>query len=98
MDENKFLGDLAYTLGERKSHLAWRGFAIADSLDELKHQLHDSIKNTIKSSRNPAVGFVFTGQGAQWYAMGRDLLQYRFPIFLESIQKSDEYAKSLGCH
>lgn len=31
-----------------------------------------------KSAQTPSIGFVFTGQGAQWPQMGKELLQF-FP-------------------
>jgi hypothetical protein len=35
-------------------------------------------------------------QGAQWFAMGRQLLDV-YPVYLRSIEEAGEYLKSLGC-
>ncbi|KAF7588746.1 hypothetical protein BBP40_005272 [Aspergillus hancockii] len=35
-------------------------------------------------------------QGAQWYAMGRELLS-SYPVFRNSIQEANEYLQTLGC-
>ena len=57
-----FMEDLAFTLGQRRSHHSYRVAATADSLDELKTQLSTVRPRKI---RDRAVSFVFTGQGAQ---------------------------------
>lgn len=35
-------------------------------------------------------------QGAQWFAMGRQLLDV-YPVFSQSIKEAGEYLRSLGC-
>jgi len=62
--------DLAYTLSERRSHLYHRGFVVADGLDLQE----DALITGKQSSAAPQVGFIFTGQGAQWPQMGKDLI------------------------
>ena len=62
--------DLAYTLSERRSHLFHRGFVVADGID-LKE---DALIIGKQSSATPQVGFIFTGQGAQWPQMGKGLI------------------------
>lgn len=52
------------------------------------------ISKPVRVRKPLALGFVFTGQGAQWHAMGRELLVY--PVFRESIEAADEYMKILG--
>lgn len=61
------LADLLYTLSCRKSTFARRAFAIAESeatADELNPDLVTIGK--APSSATQRIGFVFTGQGAQW--------------------------------
>lgn len=95
---NSFLSDLAYTLSNRRSHLQWKTFATASTVPELLHVLEDeeTMAPQYLSSRRPTLGFVFTGQGAQWPAMGVELMN--IPIFKASINAADAYLRSeLGC-
>lgn len=70
------LSDLAYTLSERRTKLWHRAFIVARNtvLDDKPDAWHAAKKSPIA----PTFGFIFTGQGAQWPQMGRDLLQF-FP-------------------
>ena len=54
--------DLSFTLGQRRTHHPHRIAATADSLASLKAQLSGTKP---KKARDPAVTYVFTGQGAQ---------------------------------
>ncbi|MCJ1390655.1 polyketide synthase [Xylographa bjoerkii] len=93
--DDPFLHDLAYTLDTRRSLLAWRSYAIVHSLPELRNILAvTSVPTTTKAS-SPRVAFIFTGQGAQWYAMGRELLQYQ--VFAEVIDEAEANLYGLGC-
>lgn len=65
------LADTAYTLAVRREHLAWRTFAVADGT-QVPHFLPPSKLPSSKPAQD--VVFVFTGQGAQWAAMGSNLL------------------------
>lgn len=79
------LADLAYTLSERRSHFWHRGFVTtdtSDSLDEVDFALGKKLVNP------PKVSFVFTGQGAQWPQMGKDLLA-TFPSVRQVLRELD---------
>ena len=65
------LTDLAYTLSERRSRHFVRGFAITNNTDLEPHMLVTGKR----SSKPPKIGFVFTGQGAQWSQMGKSLVE-----------------------
>ncbi|KAF7128246.1 hypothetical protein CNMCM5793_002788 [Aspergillus hiratsukae] len=91
----QYLLDLAYTLSQRRSHLQWRSYAIADTLDDLG-TLSDHFAPAVKSTDDPHIAFLFSGQGAQWHAMGRELL-HRYPVFADSLSESAKYLKTLGC-
>lgn len=65
------LPDLAYTLSQRRSQLWHRAFVTTDSLDDLDEADFVVAK---RSTQAPKVAFVFTGQGAQWPQMGKELL------------------------
>lgn len=97
-ERSSFLDDLALTLGERRSHLQWTTYFIASSLEDLLAALiaDNTTLPTRLSSRKPSLGFVFTGQGAQWASMGIDLMQY--PVFRDSVEDADRYLQhKLGC-
>lgn len=73
------LGDLAFTLSEHRSRLFKRGYAVASSARGLREaDLVMGEKGVNAIEAQPSIGFVFTGQGAQWPEMGKDLLA-RFP-------------------
>lgn len=94
----QLLADLAYTLSARRSLLPWRHTVVASNFSQLAEGV-GSLKTT-KSTKTPTVdrlprlAFVFTGQGAQWAGMGRELMG--IPAFAESIDKSEAYLKALG--
>ncbi len=92
-NEDVFLRDLSFTLSEKRSHLEWRTYEIASSIDGLISCLRDEASGspTVRRSASPRIGFVFTGQGSQWARMGIDLLEY--PVFRESIEEADLYLR-----
>ncbi|KAL5046523.1 hypothetical protein BDW71DRAFT_214582, partial [Aspergillus fruticulosus] len=83
------LQDLAYTLGVRREHLSHRAFTVAKP-----NELLDESNFQTGRDRAPEVTFVFTGQGAQWAGMGKDLLD-AFPSARKDIQRLDESLRSL---
>lgn len=84
------LANLAFTLGSRKSFFQWRTALVADSANELVSALEKPVRST-RSGKPPKSVFLFTGQGAQWYAMGRELLQYE--VFAQTVAKADKYLR-----
>ena len=88
--------NLSYTLCQRRSHLPWR-IAIVDNMcSGLAGGLnsHDVVP-TRASSEPPKVAFIFTGQGAQWWGMGRELLQSH-PVFNDAIDRADATLRNIG--
>lgn len=90
-----YFSDLAYTLACKRSFLPWRGFIVAQSVDELGKTLEQSSLDPTRSTHIPALCFIFTGQGAQWPSMADDLLAY--PPFKRSLEDADAYFLDLGC-
>lgn len=82
------VGDLAYTLANRREHLPHRTFSI------VKDGVMGNIAPPTKAVQKPKLVMVFTGQGAQWPLMGRELLQSN-TTFKHSIQSLDRYLKSM---
>ncbi|KAI0506887.1 putative polyketide synthase [Xylaria bambusicola] len=88
--------DLAFTLGQRRSKFNWSVAVSAESVGELMNTLSDkSLKPVQIQGRVPRLGFVFNGQGAQWYAMGRELMA-AYPVFLSTLETCDATIKQLG--
>ncbi|KAI9374460.1 Choline/Carnitine o-acyltransferase-domain-containing protein [Aspergillus egyptiacus] len=84
--------DLVYTLSCRRTLMPWRSTIVASSYDEL-HTSLDELTGT-RAEGNPAMVFIFSGQGAQWAGMGRELLGQ--PIFEKSIARSEDILRDLG--
>lgn len=93
-DEDVYLDDLSYTLANKRHNFTWRSSVVATSLTSLVEVLDHPLKS-IRSNPNPRLAFIFTGQGAQWYAMGRELLMYS--VFQESLHAASDYIQELGC-
>ncbi|RDW91779.1 polyketide synthase-nonribosomal peptide synthetase [Coleophoma crateriformis] len=87
--------DLAYTLGVRRSKLSSRAFVLA-SQPTLKEDLSPLrvVSMGDKAYSKLPFAFVFTGQGAQWAQMGKELID-EFPSFRQSIAELDDVLKSL---
>ncbi|KAJ6096143.1 reducing type I polyketide synthase [Penicillium sp. IBT 16267x] len=88
-----YLGDLAYTLSERRSILPWKSFATTNSIHITHGEL--SLSKALRSSRKLGMGFIFTGQGAQFAGMGQELLMY--PVFKNTLHRAQLYLYELGC-
>ncbi|KJR81416.1 polyketide synthase [Sporothrix schenckii 1099-18] len=85
----RLLSDLAYTLSTRRSALPWKAAVAAASASQLAAALRDSSLrfHHTPAQAPPRVGFVFTGQGAQWFAMGRELAATS-AVFRASLDRS----------
>ncbi|KAK2057699.1 hypothetical protein LY76DRAFT_656636 [Colletotrichum caudatum] len=96
-----FLQDVAFTLSKKRSFFQWKSYVVASSssIQDLARALEKkdaSVAETL-SSRTPRLGFVFTGQGAQWPAMGMELFK-AYPVFRASVESADAYLRDeLGC-
>ena len=94
---SKDLDDLAYTLSIRRSKLEWRYSFVAkhylDIMDATQEMKKD--ENAKKASLDSRVIFIFTGQGAQWHAMGRELIT-TCSQFRDSLSKSASMLQGLG--
>ncbi|KAJ4315564.1 Highly reducing polyketide synthase Dhc3 [Neodidymelliopsis sp. IMI 364377] len=99
---SELLANLAYTLSGAKSTLLWRATCLADSMAELRDYLAakpgsnaSRVASGHGTSNAPRIGYVFTGQGAQWARMGMELLDRS--VFRESVARSADFLKEMGC-
>jgi acyl transferase domain-containing protein len=83
-----YLESMAYTLAERREHLKLRSFCVTDGSAPFEAAAHVRVQGASE------VAFVFTGQGAQWAHMGRELMR-DFPSFKNSIRWMDEVLRSV---
>ncbi|KAF1955974.1 polyketide synthase [Byssothecium circinans] len=90
--ERENLADVAYTLTAKRSRFMQRTFRIVDS--ESPADGFAVKENVLVSGTQTArLGFIFTGQGAQWHAMGVGLFEYA--VFRTSIEYLDSILASL---
>ncbi|KAK8112196.1 uncharacterized protein PG998_008653 [Apiospora kogelbergensis] len=88
--------DMAYTLSHRRSKFASRVCIVASQDNVIDSLNVESLAiSKAKGSRDLKLGFVFTGQGAQWAQMGLDLMD-SFPTYLKSIRQMDRVLQSLS--
>ncbi|KAI0805327.1 putative polyketide synthase [Xylaria sp. FL0064] len=88
------LADVAYTLA-RRSHFPWRAMAVVTSTESLA-SVADMMSGPTRAAISPQLGLVFTGQGSQWYAMGRELISH-YALYKKSLVDASRYLASLGC-
>jgi acyl transferase domain-containing protein/thioesterase domain-containing protein/acyl carrier protein len=86
----------------RRSHLPHRLCLVAASRKELLNRLDESVAGEIASTLvtgqavlNARPVFVFSGQGSQWWAMGRQLLAHNQP-FRDKIEECDALFREFG--
>ncbi len=84
------LADLCYSLATKRETLSHRAFSIMTSQGECISSRHH-----YSSDRTPPkLVFTFTGQGAQWPQMGKELIAENY-IFRKAIQNMDLVLQSL---
>ncbi len=92
------LNDITNTAGLRKAHHDHRIVVFGKNKNDISDRINSYLSN--KSSSGLIIGkpntedsneiaFVFTGQGPQWWGMGRELLK-KEPIFKDVIEKCDK--------
>ena len=94
IDDPNFLDDLAHTFGSHRTRLSWRFAVVAASRKELLDVLTPEKLEPRRALNCPRIEFVFTGQGAQWYAMGVELVG-RYEVFRNTLLSADTHFKSL---
>ncbi|KAI1500661.1 polyketide synthase [Biscogniauxia marginata] len=94
------LADLSYTLCHRRTPLPWRFSCVAGDKSSLLRGFRQGIDSppTNPVPTQTDIIYVFTGQGAQWAGMGRELLleETPSPVFRNSIRTSRDILLELG--
>ena len=89
--------DLAYTLGCRRTEFSCRGYVVCkkNEVTDMPPMIaaHGKTRNSARSSPSP-LAFVYTGQGAQWVGMAKELFE-EFPVFRDTIIELDNVIKQL---
>lgn len=95
--QDESLKSIAHTMGNRRSKLPFRSFAVAASTSKLCEELRKGLPEFPRASRstNSNLAFIFTGQGAQWAGMAQSL--FKIPLFAQSMTRSQEILSSIGC-
>lgn len=91
---SEYLDNLAYTLSNKRNVFPWQSYTIGSSLNDLATNLESDLSSPVRARNQAKIGFIFTGQGSQWHAMGQELMVY--PVFQDSMQRATEYYQSLG--
>jgi acyl transferase domain-containing protein/NADPH:quinone reductase-like Zn-dependent oxidoreductase/NAD(P)-dependent dehydrogenase (short-subunit alcohol dehydrogenase family)/SAM-dependent methyltransferase/acyl carrier protein len=99
------LPDLTYTLGARRNHHQYRLTIVARSPGEVIQELNSHASSqaapkvrttfTPRRERAPGVAFVMSGQGPQWWGMGRELVGHE-PVFRRTIEACDAAMRLCG--
>lgn len=97
---SKYQANLANTLSSARSGFSWKATCVAESAAELREQLQTEVtmgENAarVSNSRPPRIGWVFTGQGAQWARMGVEMMER--DVFRDSVAKSAALLREMGC-
>ncbi|KAK3390615.1 conidial yellow pigment biosynthesis polyketide synthase [Podospora didyma] len=92
------VGSLSYTTTARRMHHPHRVMLVGSSVDELVKQIDVALADQRGMTRHPKIPktvFAFTGQGAQFPGMGRQLME-TFSLFRTELRQLDRVVDSLG--
>ncbi len=98
VDSSMDIADLAYTTNTGRSHFNHRLAVAAASTKQLQQALSDFargeqaadlVQGKVQGTRQPRVAFLFTGQGAQYTGMARQLYETE-PAFRATLDQCDQ--------
>lgn len=95
--------DIVYTAACRRTHLEHRLAVLGRNKDEFVTALEQHLEGKPSgrilqgktTGREPHVVFVFSGQGAQWIGMGRELLQ-QSARFRQKVEECEKLIRAAG--
>ena len=102
---NTSLEDFCASATLRRAHLSHRVAVVADSRGALSSSLRRFAVGDVPpavavghkpTGKRPRLAFLFCGQGAQWWGMGRQLLE-KEPVFRTAVEECNEIAARYGC-
>jgi acyl transferase domain-containing protein/acyl-CoA synthetase (AMP-forming)/AMP-acid ligase II/acyl carrier protein len=100
-DDAAVLWDFAYSMARRRTHHDYRLTVVAHSCREAVQALDALLQGQMRpgmstvrqtANRRPPLVFLFSGQGAQWFGMGRQLLAEE-PVFRVVIEQCDHHLR-----
>jgi len=97
------VSDICHTASVRRTHYDCRVAVVGRSKEDLSSKLQDYLAQPVaenwvereKRRNAPRVGFVFCGQGPQWFGMGRELYAEE-PAFREAVNECSELLRPLS--
>ena len=92
------LGKLSYTTTARRMHHQFRVMLTGSNVQEIYNQIESALRDQTGMTRPkaaPKVVFTFTGQGAQYPGMGRELFE-TFSLFRTEMRRLDQLGQSQG--
>ncbi|KAK1751945.1 polyketide synthase for naphthopyrone YWA1 [Echria macrotheca] len=91
------LGSLAYTTTARRIHHNYRVSVTGKTLADVKAALQKSTAQDVRPvpRKVPGLAWAFTGQGAVYEGMGKNLFA-SFRVFREEVQRLDGISRSFG--
>jgi acyl transferase domain-containing protein/acyl carrier protein len=94
--DSPLLPDLVYSLGARRNHHPYRLTIVTNSITGLVQELDGfGVKQespkvrtafTARREAPPRIAFVMSGQGPQWWGMGRELMRHE-PVFRATLER-----------
>ena len=92
------LDQLSYTTTARRTHHPHRVMLVGSRMEEICDQLQMAIRDETGMERcksAPKIIFTFTGNGAQYPGMGKQLFD-QFSLFRNEVRRLDQIGQSLG--
>ena len=89
------LADLAYTLASRRTIMHWRYAFVAATPQDVSDSLDHKALRTTRIAHYARVILIFTGQGAQWCGMAKELIASS-SVVVQSLSRSEAILKRLG--